>query len=44
MAEEVNTRLIKQDERLTKAYVKRKDLAKLDMRVVFKQGDAVLHR
>ncbi len=36
MAEEVNTRLIKQDERMEKAYMKRRDLAKLDMRTALK--------
>ncbi len=41
---EVNERLKKQDARMTKAYLRRKDLAKVDVRHAFKHGDKVLHR
>ncbi len=39
MAKEVNDRLVKQDDRMVKSYSRRKDIAKIDVRTVFKQGD-----
>jgi hypothetical protein len=40
----VNERLKKADARMQKAYMRRKDLSKIDMRFTFESGDTVMHR
>ena len=39
IAEEVSERLIKQNDRMVRTYLKRKDLAKVDVRHIFNHGE-----